>query len=116
MGEENKHNNYWLLTWEENCSDESSNDSNRKNGNKPEESSDSSDGSSDSSELEEGSTFTESSEEEDDSSDSESGEENPQFPTGIVQGTVQNTGDPNSIIGGDIVAEEIVGEILIFLE
>jgi len=107
MAEENKHNNYWLLTWEENCSDDSSNDSTRKNGNKQEESSDSSDGSSDSSELEEGSTFTESSEEEDESSDSESGDENPQFPPGIVH----STGDPSTIIGGDVVAEEIVGSI-----
>ena len=109
MAEENKHNNYWLLTWEEHCSDDSSNASNRKNGAKPEESSDSSDGSSDSSELEEGSTFTESSEEEDDSSDSESGDENPQFP-GVVQGAVQVATDPSSVIGGDIVAEEIVGK------
>eukprot|EP00112_Aurelia_sp_Birch-Aquarium-sp1_P005231 Seg1592.2 transcript_id=Seg1592.2/GoldUCD/mRNA.D3Y31 product="Early growth response protein 1" protein_id=Seg1592.2/GoldUCD/D3Y31 len=109
MAEENKHNNYWLLTWEEHCSDDSSNASNRKNGAKPEESSDSSDGSSDSSELEEGSTFTESSEEEDDSSDSESGDENSQFPAGVVPGAVQVATDPSSIIGGDIVAEEIVG-------
>eukprot|EP00794_Sanderia_malayensis_P012860 gene12860-14185_t len=116
MAEKANDNNYWLLEWEEpaanNSSDEdSSNASGRKNGNKNESSDDgSSDGSSDSSELEEGSTCTESSEEEDDSSDSSVDDAN-HFAPGTVQGTLETSIVGSNIVGGDIVAEEIIGDV-----